>query len=314
MAKWFPHILLIAGPFAVSGCDVNTALGWPSDGWGDNFFFVVGFLFAIAMLAGAVRLAFVTSNKTSRSHEAIAGIVSMLLSASVLLQLLPAADAGLQLIPLAPWSYVGWFSTVLSVIVWLVLLIAIFAASSESPDSATSFSALLLLAMSGNALLSFSEQNSPSLQSGVANQSMVTKSTEDEVESWKARSVELRQLLNELAEERHRLSASITQLSDSRSYRSAKAELVAERTELFQQIESIETELAVIESAVVRAESLRRRLARHLVLNEITDATDSEFASMATIQRELQEQLRSLHSRSGSFDIAELSSKKGETQ
>lgn len=316
MTKWFPQLLLIAGPLGFAGCEYNTKLGWPAISWNGGFWPVVAFMMTVAMLTGTIRLAFITSNTTSRSRDAIAGAVAMLAVAGILLQLLPTTDDGFQLIPLSPWSYTGWFSVVLSFVVWLFLVISVFVASSDSPDSATTFSALLLMAMVGNLLLSFSECERTSTVEAIASENdtsekPVDSSFQTEIESWKARASRLRGLLQELLADRNQVLREVGRFSSSPTHRLAKTELLKEQDELAQQIDTVASELAAMDQAILRAESRLRRLARHSAINDVSNVSDTDFETMARIQHELEDELRSLRSRD-SFSLAGLLLSNGE--
>ena len=80
----------------------------------------------------------------------------MLAAAAVLLQFLPYADSGIQFVPLSPWCYVGWESFFVSLVCWAAILGAGFVIIDRSPDSPQAFAILILIAMSLNALLSWS--------------------------------------------------------------------------------------------------------------------------------------------------------------
>lgn len=304
MTKWFPQLFWLEGLLGFAGCDgINTKLGWPAVEWHGGFWSILGFLFVSMLLAGAIRLAIKTANQTSNSRDAIAGIVILLVVAAVVLQMLPTASNGFQVIPLAPWTYAGWFSFLISAAVWLLVVVSVMAASSNSPDSATVFSALLLIAMMGNLFLSFSERREPATSSVETNSVEKADSTDvstpyaDEIEEWRTKASELRHMLQQLLAERRQLTADISRLANSPSYKSVKAELLGERQELTEQIEVVESELASVELAVVRAESRLRRLARHAAIHEGSNVSDTEFETMAQIQHELEEDLRELRLR-----------------
>ena len=305
MTKWFPHLFCLTTLACLSGCEgsINTKLGWPTTDWHGGFWSILGFLLVSMLLAGAIKLAITTANQTSNSNDAVAGIAILFIVAAVVLQMLPSTSSGLQIIPLAPWTYAGWFSFLISAAVWLLILVSVMVAASDSPDSATVFSALLLIAMMGNLLLSFSESKESATISVVTN-SMDKVDADDtptpyrnEIEEWRSKASDLRLLLNQLLADRQRVTADISRLSDSPSYKSVKAELLGERQELTEQTEVVEAELASVELAVVRAESRIRRLARHAAIHEGSNVSDSEFETMAQIQHELEEDLRELRLR-----------------
>ncbi len=285
----------------MSGCEgINTNLGWPTTDWHGGFWSILGFLLVIVLLAVAIKIAITTANQTSNSNDTVAGIVILFVVAAIVLQMLPATNSGLQIIPLTPWAYAGWLSFLISAAVWLLVLVSVLAASSDSPDSATVFSALLLIAMTGNLLLSFSERKESATISVATN--LVEKVDSDdtptpyrnEIEEWKSKASDLRLLLNQLLADRQRVTADISRLSDSPNYKSVKTELLGERQELTGQVEVVEAELASVELTVIRAESRLRRLARHAAIHQGSNVSDSEFETMAQIQHELEEDLREL--------------------
>ena len=85
--------------------------------------------------------------------------------------------------------------------------------------------------------------------------------------------------------------------SDNSAKKAERSQLVVELAELKQQIVSVERELAVLDSAVMRTESHFRRLARHDLIQQTGNVKEAEFEAMSRIQRELQDDVQSIRSR-----------------
>jgi hypothetical protein len=236
--------------------------------------------------------------------------VALLVIAITVLQFLPSPQSGLQFLPISPWSYSGWLSFLGSVCVWCFLLMAVTAARSGCQEDHSLFGGCLLMGMSVNAVLSFSEHSMPPQPTIAAQEEPSADSTSQpaltqeeeykrEVRKWKSRASQIRIVLQRLRSEQDDLTITMRRFgnSDNSAKKAERSQLVVELAELKQQIVSVERELAVLDSAVMRTESHFRRLARHDLIQQTGNVGEAEFEALSRLQRELQDDLRSIHPR-----------------
>ena len=134
----------------------NTKIPWPTQlrgasGWTLNCYLAVWGLIIIA-----VALMIHTANRKEEGGP-LWSIIAMLAATAVLLQFLAHSDSGIQFIPISPWSYVGWESFFVSLGCWAAILSAGYVVVDRAPDTRKAFSLLVLVAMSLNGLLSWSD-------------------------------------------------------------------------------------------------------------------------------------------------------------
>ncbi len=132
----------------------NTKIGWPNQLRGASSWTVSCYLAVWGLVVAAIVL--MVDNLRRKEGGPLFGVVAMLGTAAVLLQLLPHTECGLQIVPLSPWAYSGWESFFVSLFCWTVILFATFVAIDRSPDSPQAFAVICLGAMFLNAVLSFS--------------------------------------------------------------------------------------------------------------------------------------------------------------
>lgn len=133
----------------------NTKIPWPSQmrgvgGW------TVGCYFAVVALV-VVAVALMVGNLGRQQGGPLLTVVALLIGAAVLLQLLPHAESGLQVLPLPPWAYGGWLPVGISLLLWMAIAVAGYTAVSGCLDAPRVFAFFILVAMSLNGLLSFSQ-------------------------------------------------------------------------------------------------------------------------------------------------------------
>lgn len=133
----------------------NTRIPWPTqlqgaDSWTWNCYLAVW-----GLVIGSIALMIHTANRKEEGGP-LWIILAMLAAAGILLQFLPPGDTGVQLVPLSPWSYLGWESFLVSLCCWAAIVGAVYVVVDRSPDSPKAFSVLVLIGMTLNVLLSWS--------------------------------------------------------------------------------------------------------------------------------------------------------------
>ena len=125
-----PRIVVVAVLLATAGCGgLNTRIGFPSLYWGHGVLVFAGYV-AVVLTFGAavfVMLDWVIQDppddKSDDQFKAIqkenAGLVCILFVAGgALLQALPRADKGLQVVPVVPWAFPAGFAFLTAVLSW----------------------------------------------------------------------------------------------------------------------------------------------------------------------------------------------------
>ena len=287
---------------SMAGCrGVNTKIGWPTQFLGTGGWTLVCYLAAWLLILVAVLVMKETSKR--REGGPLLSIVVILAIAAFLLQWLPRTESGIQFLPISPWTYSGWISFCISLLCWMFIMVAALVAATRCLDSPGVCSAAFLVAMSLNALLSFSdwkEDGSPQLpeEQQVAAKDIESPEVlrEDEtdygakVQAWHQRVSKLRVILHRLQSEQSGLK--ISEAKTRESDKSERVALLEETIELDSQIAMVEHELEVLETAIRKAESRLRRIGRHELLHEAAIASDAEYKTICQIERELQEELR----------------------
>ena len=152
---------------ASAGEKWNTKVPWLTELRGVGIGVVGCYLAVVALVVAAIAL--MIGNLGRERGGPLLGIVAMLIGAAVLLQFLPHAESGLQVLPLPPWTYGGWLPFSISMIGWGAVFVAGYVAVSGCLDAPQVFAALCLAAMSLNGLLSFSENtDSPATSEAAA--------------------------------------------------------------------------------------------------------------------------------------------------
>jgi len=133
----------------------NTKIPWPTQLRGASSWSLNCYLAVWALLIGSIALMLHTANRREEGGP-LWIIVAMLGAAAILLQFLPCSDSGIQLIPLSPWSYVGWESFFVSLGCWMAIVGAVYVVVDRMVDSPKAFAVLVLIAMGLNLGLSWS--------------------------------------------------------------------------------------------------------------------------------------------------------------
>lgn len=133
----------------------NTRIPWPTQLRGASSRTLNCYWAVWGLMIGSVALMIHTANRKEGGPLWI--ILAVLAAAIILIQFLPHADSGIQFVPLSPWSYIGWESFFISLACWAAILGAGYVVVDRAPDSPKAFSGLVLVALSLNAMLSFSE-------------------------------------------------------------------------------------------------------------------------------------------------------------
>ena len=133
----------------------NSKIGWPTQLKGASSWTVACYLAVWGLVLAAIAL--MIDNLKRNEGGPLLSIIAMLGTAAVLLQFLPHAESGAQLIPLSPWAYAGWEAFFVSLVCWTVILGAVFVVFVQSQDSPQAFAILCLIAMFLNVLLSWSD-------------------------------------------------------------------------------------------------------------------------------------------------------------
>jgi len=131
----------------------NTKIPWPTQLRGASSWTLNCYLAVWGLIIGSIALMIGTANRKEGGPLWI--ILAMLAAVAILLQFLPPGDSGFQLIPLSPWSYLGWESFFVSLVCWGAILGAVYVVVDRMSDSAQAFSVLVLVAMSLNLVLSW---------------------------------------------------------------------------------------------------------------------------------------------------------------
>jgi hypothetical protein len=150
---------------------LNTVIGFPSTYTAHGPLAFLGYC-AVGLLVGAaVLLMMVTVGR--KTGGPLLPILVLLVAAAIILQSLPQAEAGFQFIPLVPWQCSGFFSTLASIICWIVLLLAVLIAATRCLDAPKVFSGLVLAVMGMNLLVSLGGDSGGTEVASVSSKSQV---------------------------------------------------------------------------------------------------------------------------------------------
>jgi hypothetical protein len=140
---------------------INTKIGWPGTYWQHGPSAFLGSI-AVWVLVGTAVVLMIGACGRSEGGPLFLTI-ALLVAAAVLLQSLPAAESGIQFIPLSPWSYSGLAAVCLSILCWLGIFLAALIAvlSSGLLGAPSAFSAAVLFSMACNLLLSLGGGSAP---------------------------------------------------------------------------------------------------------------------------------------------------------
>ncbi len=141
--------------------NLNTKIGWPSTYWQHGPSAFTGYL-AAGLLVGTAMVLMIATVGRTKGGPMLSTIV-LLVAAAVILQALPAAELGLQFLPLSPWAYSGFVSICLSILCWLGIFLAALIAMLRSGliGAPSAFSAAVLFSMGMNLLLSLGGGSAP---------------------------------------------------------------------------------------------------------------------------------------------------------
>jgi len=132
----------------------NTKIGWPTQLRGASSWAVGCYLAVWGLVFVAIVL--MIGNLQRTEGGPLLSVIAMLGTAAILIQFLPHTESGIQFVPLSPWAYCGWESFFVSLFCWTAILGAGFVVINGSSDSPQAFAILCLIALSLNALLSWS--------------------------------------------------------------------------------------------------------------------------------------------------------------
>ena len=172
----------------------NTKIGWPTQLRGTSSCTVGFYLVVWGLIVAAVVL--MIHNLQQEEGGPLLSLIAMLSIAAVLIQFLPHTESGIQFVPHSPWSYAGWESFFVSLAIWAAILLAGFVLMNGSPDTPQAFSILILIALSLNVLLSWSD-----LKEDLASRSQAA--AYEQVEALASGSHSGRELLAKIPKECH---------------------------------------------------------------------------------------------------------------
>ncbi len=286
---------------------INTHLNWPTFYWSQGWVsFVVFFL-----VCGCLVMAITTSlnHLVKETPTTTMLFWPMLITAAVLMQFLPRASYGIQVLPSFPWDYWGnWISFCFSLVAWLCLFVSATSAQGFKPgdqvDAAGFGIAMLVLTILLTPCHPSYDQiaiaSSQTMQPADTVEQQAPSSGVDRhrllVNQWKARyegtQENLRQLQDDKAEVIEQLKSIDTPSEKNRSASRASQELAGEVEELERQIRNLQREQDLLQSSIVRAESKLRRIERFELLKQTVVLSDEESRQLAALQLELDSHLQ----------------------
>ena len=247
----------------MSGCNqINTKIGWPSVYWEQGFvtvveLLVVCFLFFLSLLG-------VISGEEHPGYL-ITGIVIWLV-AVFLLQSLPHAEKGIQIVPVPPWYYASQIAWIISTASWSILILGCLVNLSIMKTGRHCAAVAVLLAGVLNALLSFA---SPSYVASKNRTEIVAsiEPCENKTEQWEKNKQQQSEVLQKLLHEKEMLENRIKNLGirtkTGTDGSSIAGPLVEELEQLIQQIAKVQNKIAAIESVLSKLRSLEREKSLH---------------------------------------------------
>ena len=132
---------------------LNTAIGFPSTYTVHGPLAFLGYIAVCLLVGAAVVLMMMTVGRKTGGH--LLPTIVLLVAAAVILQTLPQAESGFQVMPQLPWHCSGVFSTLASILCWAGILLAVLIAVTGCLDAPKVFSGLVLTVMGMNLLVSF---------------------------------------------------------------------------------------------------------------------------------------------------------------
>ena len=270
-------------------CMLNSRIGWPWEYFGNGVGPVFGFLAVCFLIfVGFAALAAGVDEKGCL----FAGLGIWLL-AGLVLQGLPHTENGIQFIPLLPWFYSGWIARIISAASWLMLLLGILCGVSPEKEHWKGAVAAILFALSMNALLSFASPADATAPIATDGRSSVFTSCHEKIARWETLRKERSGTLAKLSSDKEMLVARIRSLGCQTKRElmahSVGCTLAKELEQLSRQIAQLQSETNTIEATVERAQSTLRCIERQAMVKGFSN---EEFARVAQIDHELQEELR----------------------
>lgn len=220
--------------------------------------------------------------------------ITLLAATGLLMKLLPPAESGIQILPCLPWSYSGWFPSLIAIVAWIFLVHAITLVINGDPHG----EAEAVLFWSTVLTLTLSFWGVPSKQPK-AHQTIAANPLGEyrsQVELWKARKAEAQRVLGDFRRDRETLVEELRELgvhssADLRSIPAARP-LAEELAEITSQIHSQEREVQRLDLVLSETESSLRRIERQNTIQATGLASDDED-HLSRSKVELNERLRS---------------------
>jgi hypothetical protein len=130
---------------------LNTRIGWPWTNWSRGGWVAVGYASMCSTIGIALAL-MVWSAWTGKPCR-LTVVLVLLVVAAVVLQWLPRSAAGIQFLPVSPWTFHGWIPLSISACSWLALALVVLALVCW--DRAVGFPVTAVLFLAVNLPLSF---------------------------------------------------------------------------------------------------------------------------------------------------------------
>jgi multisubunit Na+/H+ antiporter MnhC subunit len=131
---------------------LNTKIGSPSTYSAHGSLAFLGYVAVCSLVGAAVVLMLATVGR--KTGGPLVPILGLLVAAAVILQALPQAESGFQVIPQLPWQCSGFFSALASILGWAGILLAALIAATRCLDAPKIFSGMVLFVMGINLLVS----------------------------------------------------------------------------------------------------------------------------------------------------------------
>ena len=274
-------------------CAMNTRIGWPWEYVGQG----VGPVFGLLAVCFLILVGFAALAAGTKDHSAILGGLAVWLVAGFLLQGLPHTASGIQVIPLPPWFYSGWIPRIFSAVCWIALILGCLAALSSNENDWQGAVIAILIGLGMNTLLSCADPANTTAAIATDGRSSVLTSCREKIARWETLRKERSDTLARLSADKELLVVRIRSLGCQ-----TKRELMAhhvgctlagELEQLSRQIAQLQSESETTDSALEKAQSALRCIERQAML-EGHNLSDEEFARLAQIDHELQEELRKM--------------------
>ncbi len=282
----------------LSGCsELNTRIGWPWTYCAHGSWPVFGFL-AVCFLIFVGIVGIIASSQAGDDDRGMVIVAAIfLIVAGFLLQTLPHTTTGIQFVPLLPWNYDGWIARSISSICWLALVLGCLTAFSHSKADWKGSAIAIFVALGLNALLSFAGPADATASTSTDGRSSAITSCQDKIARWETLRKERSDALEKLLGDKEMLVTRIKGLGcrtkQELMAHSVGCTLAHELEQLSRQIAQLQTETGTIEVTMERAQSALRCIEREALLKE-HGMSDKEFARVAQIDHELQEELRKM--------------------